>query len=224
MPLSALALARAPAPPHSASSETGVRASVLLHARARALRGFSAGRGNSIVVMVILTVGHRRRAGPRHGMCIVHDPARVLGLRSVTVPLWVREGGPLATSVGGMVAGAAQVRLPPLYARAAPGRGHPLGPGPDPVLGLGLLVVLVLVLARVPALGPVLCRTLRTPEAVVGPGRTAGAVEAIAGMTSGIADLARHTQKKCDDRRTQLTDAAFRHTFLKFTRHTVVVY
>lgn len=122
-----------------------------------------------------------------------------------------------------MVAGAAQGRTLPLFARAAPGRGRPLAPGPVPALGLGLLVLLVLVLAH-PDLAPVPRRTLRIPEAVVCPDPIAGAVEAIVGMTSGTADLAHHIQKMYDDRMTQLPAAAFCHTSLKFIGYVVVVY
>jgi hypothetical protein len=204
----------------------GASALVPLHARVRALRDFSVAREISTVVTAILTVGRCRHAGPRHGAFIAHDHDHALGLQSAAVLLLQACGGGLpAMDPAGMVAGAAQGHIPPLYARAAPGRGHPLGPGPGPVrgLGLGLSVVLVLVLAHVPAPAPVPHRTLRTLEVVVGPDRTAGAVEAIAGMTSGIADLARHIQKMNDDQWTQLTADVCHPTFLKSTKYTVVV-
>ena len=221
---SALAPARVPAPLHSAHNETGASAPRVpphVHVRVLALRASSAGRGNSIVVLVILTEGHCHRVGFRNGTCIVHDPARVLAHRFAAAPLWVRGGDLQATSAVDMVAGIVQDHSP-LCARAAPGQGHPLGP--CPALGLGLSVAHVHVHVLAPALVPVLCHTLRIPEAVVGLGRTAGAVEAIAVMTSGTADLAPHTQKTCDDRTARLTVAAFRHISLKFARYTVVVY
>jgi len=170
-------------------------------------------------LVAILTEGHCHRVGLPHGTCIVRDPARVLAHPFAAVPLWVRGGDLQATSAVDMAAGIVRDRSP-LYARAAPGQGHPLGPCPG--LGLGLSVVHVHVHVLVPGLS----HTLRTPEAVVGLGRTAGAAEAIAVMTSGTADLAPHTQKTktCDDRTTRLTVAAFRHISLEFTRYTVVVY
>lgn len=113
-------------------------------------------------------------------------------------------------SAAGMVVGAAQGRTLPLCARVALGLGRLLGPGPEPgpALGLGLPPGLVL------AHGPVRDRdrrhTPRIPGDAVGPGHTAGAVEAIVGMISGTADLVHPIAKTYDGQRTQFRSPGLR--------------
>jgi hypothetical protein len=149
--------------------------------------------------------GHRLpRADHHHEMYTVRAPApaRARGPRSGVGACWVRGGGLLAMSVAGTVEGAAQDRTPPLCARAALGLGHPLGPDPDPGPALALGLSVGLVPAHVPARAP--HRTLLILGDAVGPDPIAGAVEAIAEMILGTADLARLIPKIHDSRMIRL--------------------
>jgi hypothetical protein len=108
---------------------------------------------------------------------------------------WVRGGGRPATSVAGMVVGAARDRIARQRARVAPGQGRLHAPGRvrAPDLDLSLVPVLVRALALAPR------RILRGLGAVVGLGLIAVVVEATAGMTSGIAGPAHQPRRMYEE-------------------------
>ena len=194
--------------------ETGVTATATdralspprVRVRTRARRGTSVGIGNSPPVdSTTRTAAPRLRVGPHHGTYTVRAraPVRVLGPRFVVGVYWAPGGGLPATSVVDTVVGAVQNRTALLCVQAALGPRRPLGRGRGPGVGLvlGLSLALALVLVHGPARGRAPHLILRIPGGALGPDPTVGAVEAIVGMTSGTADLARPFPKNHDSRR-----------------------